>query len=73
MRGSQHAKEVFEFTINDSGLQIGRPFTKIHNIILGIPSVSWPEDEGLETRFMKWHEALEEEIGEVDGMGGHGE
>lgn len=38
MRGSQHDKQIHEFTIDDQGLHIGTPFTNVQNIILGIPS-----------------------------------
>ena len=36
MRGSQHDKQVREFTIDGKGLHIGEPFKNVHNIILGI-------------------------------------
>lgn len=37
MRGSQHQKEIREFTIDGSGLHVGEPFQNVQNIILGIP------------------------------------
>lgn len=40
MRGSQHDKEIHEFTIDSKGLHIGLPFRNVHNIILGIPTSS---------------------------------
>lgn len=40
MRGSQHAKEIHEFTISDEGLHIGHPFVDVHNIVLGVPTTS---------------------------------
>ncbi|MFO1430811.1 MAG: circadian clock protein KaiC [Candidatus Competibacteraceae bacterium] len=44
MRGSQHDKQIHEFTIDDQGLHIGEPFNNVQNIILGIPS-SLPPSE----------------------------
>lgn len=44
MRGSQHEKVVREFTIDDTGLQIGEPFKNIQNIILGVPTSSGPSE-----------------------------
>ena len=44
MRGSQHDKEVREFTIDSSGLHIGKPFRNVQNILLGIPSSSAPSE-----------------------------
>jgi circadian clock protein KaiC len=44
MRGSQHDKEVREFTIDGSGLHIGKPFRNVQNILLGIPSSSAPSE-----------------------------
>jgi circadian clock protein KaiC len=38
MRGSQHQKEIREFTIDGQGLHIGGPFKNVDNIILGIPT-----------------------------------
>jgi circadian clock protein KaiC len=54
MRGSQHDKQVREFTIDGKGLHIGDPFKNVQNIILGIPSISGPSDkEQLEEMFQK--------------------
>lgn len=57
MRGSQHAKAIYEFTIDSEGMHIGDAFSNVHNIILGVPSVI-PDFEG--KRFEKviedWHE-----------------
>jgi circadian clock protein KaiC len=44
MRGSQHDKQIHEFTIDDGGLHIGAPFTNVQNIILGVPSAMWPSE-----------------------------
>ena len=44
MRGSQHDKEVREFTIDGTGLHIGKPFRNVQNILLGIPSSSAPSE-----------------------------
>ncbi len=52
MRGSQHEKQIREFTIDNEGLHIGEPFRNIQNIILGIPSSTAPsESEQLEGMF----------------------
>ena len=52
MRGSQHDKEIREFTIDSDGLHIREPFKNIQNIILGIPSSTGPsETEQLEEMF----------------------
>ncbi len=42
MRGSQHEKQIREFTIDNKGLHIGEPFRNVENIILGIPSSTSP-------------------------------
>lgn len=44
MRGSQHDKEIHEFTIDNKGLHIGKPFRNVQNIILGVPSISIPAE-----------------------------
>ncbi|MBF0165759.1 MAG: circadian clock protein KaiC [Magnetococcales bacterium] len=44
MRGSQHDKQIREFSIDDQGLHIGKPFTNVQNIILGIPSATMPSE-----------------------------
>lgn len=44
MRGSQHDKQIHEFTIDDQGLHIGAPFNNVQNIILGIPSSIPPSE-----------------------------
>ena len=52
MRGSQHDKQIHEFTIDSKGMHIGEPFKNVQNIILGIPSGSAPsESEQLEEMF----------------------
>lgn len=35
MRGSQHAKDIFEFTIDNKGLHIGKPFRNVTGILSG--------------------------------------
>lgn len=40
MRGSQHEKQIREFTIDSQGMHIGEPFKNVQNIILGIPMPS---------------------------------
>jgi circadian clock protein KaiC len=44
MRGSQHAKEIYEFTIDSKGIHIGKPFRNVQNIILGTPSTTPPSE-----------------------------
>lgn len=52
MRGSQHEKQIREFTIDSNGLHIGKAFENIQNILLGIPSSMEPtEREHLEEMF----------------------
>lgn len=52
MRGSQHNKEIREFTIDSNGLHIGDPFKNVENIILGIPTSTGPsEREHLQEMF----------------------
>lgn len=46
MRGSQHAKNIREFTIDNRGLHVGEPFSNIHDILSGIPSAQTPPSEG---------------------------
>lgn len=54
MRGSQHDKQIREFTIDGQGLHIGKPFKNVQNIVLGIPSSTAPsESEQLEEMFQK--------------------
>ncbi len=57
MRGSQHAKSIYEFTIDSDGMHIGKPFTNVHNIILGMPSIHAEGDgRGFEKIIEEWHE-----------------
>ena len=52
MRGSQHDKEIREFTIDGTGLHVGDPFKNVENIILGIPtSLGATESEHLQEMF----------------------
>lgn len=44
MRGSQHDKQIREFSIDSDGLHIKEPFKNIQNIILGIPSQAAPSE-----------------------------
>ena len=37
MRGSMHDKDIREFTIDDSGMHIGRPFRNVSGILAGRP------------------------------------
>lgn len=54
MRGSEHDKEIHEFTIDGEGLHIGAPFKNVQNIILGIPTSSaLPESKQLEETFQR--------------------
>ncbi len=54
MRGSQHDKQIREFSIDTGGLHIAEPFKNIQNIVLGIPSQSAPsESEQLGEMFKK--------------------
>lgn len=52
MRGSQHDKDIHEFTIGSDGMHILGAFENVQNIILGIPSTIPPsEREQLEDMF----------------------
>ena len=44
MRGSQHEKQIREFTIDGNGLHIGVPFKNVQNIILGVPHSTGPSE-----------------------------
>jgi circadian clock protein KaiC len=44
MRGSQHDKEIREFTIDDRGMHIGKPFRNVSGILAGHPA-HLPEGE----------------------------
>ena len=52
MWGSQHDKQIREFTIDGDGLHVGGPFKNVENIILGIPtSTGMPDREQLTEMF----------------------
>ncbi len=56
MRGSQHAKGVYEFTIDDHGMNIGAPITNVRNILLGVPQpMDMAEESRLHGLFEQWH------------------
>lgn len=38
MRGSQHDKDIREFTIDDNGMHIGRPYRTVMGILAGNPT-----------------------------------
>jgi len=40
MRGSEHDKQFHEYSINNQGLEIGKPFVHVPTALLGIASVS---------------------------------
>lgn len=37
MRGSMHAKEIFEYTIDSKGMHLGKPFRNVSGILAGHP------------------------------------
>ncbi|KPA19595.1 circadian clock protein KaiC [Candidatus Magnetomorum sp. HK-1] len=45
MRGSQHQKSIYEFTIDSNGLKIEKPFNTVSNIILGTPVESTTDEK----------------------------
>jgi circadian clock protein KaiC len=45
MRGSQHQKSIYEFTIDSEGLKIEKPFGSVSNIILGTPMETFYEEK----------------------------
>jgi len=52
MRGSSHDKEIREFTIDDRGLHIGKPFRNVTGILAGNPRQATPgELERIEKLF----------------------
>ena len=52
MRGSMHEKEIREFTIDQQGMHIGKPFRDVTGIISGHPhQISAGEIDRLETLF----------------------
>ncbi|VUX47334.1 Circadian clock protein kinase KaiC [Candidatus Defluviicoccus seviourii] len=62
MRGSQHAKSIHEFAIDNRGMRIGEPFANVHNIILGMPRPgATPAFEGkqLAEVIEDWHDEHE--------------
>ncbi len=44
MRGSRHDKNIREFTIDDHGMHIGKPFRNVNGILAGRPSQVKPSD-----------------------------
>jgi circadian clock protein KaiC len=44
MRGSFHEKQIRQFTIDDLGMSIGKPFNNITGILTGNPQFHEPED-----------------------------
>jgi len=58
MRGSQHDKNIHEYSIDESGMHIEEPFKNVQNILLGIPtSSSIREIDRLEGLFNKGEDA----------------
>ncbi len=52
MRGSRHDKEIREFTIDEDGMHIGKPFRNVSGILAGNPhQVSFSEIERLDEMF----------------------
>ena len=52
MRGSMHDKEIREFTIDDAGFHIGRPFRQVAGILTGNPrQISMAEIERIDELF----------------------
>ena len=49
MRGSLHDKDIREFTIDDAGMHIGRPFRNVGGILAGNP-VQYSTDEAERVR-----------------------
>ncbi|MGC9356600.1 MAG: circadian clock protein KaiC [Anaerolineae bacterium] len=45
MRGSKHDKDIREFTIDDKGMHIGKPFRNVSGILAGRPMHVEPEEE----------------------------
>jgi circadian clock protein KaiC len=45
MRGSQHDKNIREFSIGANGIHIGKPFRKVNGILLGRPVMDLPTEQ----------------------------
>ena len=56
MRGSTHDKRIRELTINERGMQLGRPFRNVSGILAGTPVFVSPGD--LERAWVRHDEAL---------------
>jgi circadian clock protein KaiC len=58
MRGSQHDKDIREFTIEGDGMHLKRPFSHVTGILAGTPTLVGPgEIEQVWSRFAEEHEA----------------
>ena len=56
MRGSQHDKNVHEYSIDAHGMTVGRPFKNVQNILLGTPTAIGPtEEEKMSEMFQAAH------------------
>ena len=56
MRGSQHDKNVHEYSIDAQGMTVGRPFKNVQNILLGTPTATGPtEEEKMSKMFQAAH------------------
>jgi circadian clock protein KaiC len=44
MRGSMHDKDIREFSIDQEGMHVGKPFRNISGILSGVPSQVTPEE-----------------------------
>jgi KaiC/GvpD/RAD55 family RecA-like ATPase len=52
MRGSMHDKDIREFTINNGGMHIGKPFRNVIGILAGNPRhIAQEEEDRLSTLF----------------------
>lgn len=61
MRGSAHDREIREFTIDDQGMHIGKPFREVSGILTGNPvRVEVSEIERVEEMFKEEHPAWSE-------------
>ena len=56
MRGSQHDKNVHEYSIDANGMTVGRPFKDVQIILLGTPTaIALTEEENMSEMLQATH------------------
>jgi circadian clock protein KaiC len=60
MRGTQHEKDIREYSIDGGGMHIGAPFTGVHGILTGSPTYGYADERArLDTMFDPAERAVE--------------